>query len=468
MRRQSPTSLFIPLFQMVTDLVVMEGSFLLSYWLRFYSPLTHWFPVTRGFPGIMVYFWSSLVIILIWLNILRAHGLYGARRKVRYIDDLAGIVRSVSLGMLLVMAATFFYRGFSYSRLVFVLIWVTSIILLGLSRFFLLKLEMVFLRRGRGLLRTVIIGSSRWGRHIYQQVNGNPGRGLSVIGYVGKNDLLSDVLPCLGGHKEISRIATEKNVDVFVLAPEQQENSWLKNVLNDCIGLNVELYLVPGVLDIMTTRPSLVDLGGIPILKIKDVPMTGWSAVLKSLFDYSVAVVALLLLWPLFFVIALIISIDSRGGVFYRQKRVGINGREFDLVKFRSMREKAEVETGPVWAVKGDPRVTRIGRLLRRLSLDEFPQLINILKGDMSLVGPRPERPHFVDQFGSRVPKYMERLRVKSGMTGWAQVNGLRGNVPIADRTQYDVYYVENWSFLFDIKILIMTFWIVLTGRNSY
>jgi len=178
--------------------------------------------------------------------------------------------------------------------------------------------------------------------------------------------------------------------------------------------------------------------------------------------------VTLIIFSPLFLLIAIIIKLTSRGTVFYQQKRVGLDGYEFNLYKFRTMTTEAEEKTGPVWTKKDDARVTGVGKVLRRLSLDELPQFFQVLKGHMSLVGPRPERPFFVEKFKDQVPKYHERHRVKTGMTGWAQVNGLRGDVPIEERTKYDIYYVENWSLWLDIKIILMTLWTVVQGENSY
>ena len=468
MRRQPVLTVVVPLLQLVTDIAAAEGAFLLAYWLRFHSPLTHMFPVTKGFPGFPVYFLSSIAVIVIWLAVFNFYHLYGVRRNIRYISDLWAVVRAVTLGLLLVTAAAFFFRGFSYSRLVFVLIWITSILLIGTTRFILQKFEKALYRRGKGLLRSAVIGSSEWGRHVARQLSEHPENGLTVVGFLGENPSLDGSLLCLGDTKDVARIAEDERIDVFILAFEQRETDWLEMVLNETVGVNVEFYLIPGVLEMMTSRLRLLDLAGVPILKIKDLPMSAWNMVLKNIFDIFVSIIVLSLAWPLFLLIALAVRLDSKGSVFYRQERMGMDGQVFELIKFRTMYSDVESTTGPKWAVKGDPRVTRVGKILRRTSLDELPQLINIVRGDMSLVGPRPERPYFARQFRSRIPRYLERLRVKTGMTGWAQVNGLRGNVPIDERTRYDVYYVENWSFLLDAKILLMTIWIVLRGKNSY
>jgi exopolysaccharide biosynthesis polyprenyl glycosylphosphotransferase len=460
--------LLIPLLQVATDLAVVEISFLLSYWLRFYSPLTTMVPVLKGFPPFGVYLISSWFVMVVWVVIFRTLHMYGARRNASRVDELYRVVEGVSLGMLVVLSGTFFYRGFSYSRLVFVLIWATSIVLLGVSRVALIHYERHLHGRGRRLLNAAIVGSGKWGEHLFRNVDRRPGLGFQFVGHVGGNAFLRERLPSLGEFEDLARIAGGGQVWTFFLAPDDAELSKLSPLLNECSGLNVDFYLVPNLLEIMTSRVRVEDLEGIPVLKIKDVAMTGWSHIFKRAFDVGLSSIALLLLWPVFFVISLAILVDSRGTVFYRQERVGMDGREFRLLKFRTMSMDAERKTGPVWAVKGDTRVTGVGRVLRKTSLDETPQLWNVLRGDMSLVGPRPERQYFVEQFRASIPKYLERHRVKSGMTGWAQVHGLRGNAPIEERTRYDLYYVENWSLMLDIRVLLMTVWAVLKGENSY
>ena len=460
--------LLIPLLQVVTDLAVIEISFLLSYWLRFYSSLTATVPVLKGFPSFAVYLVSSWVVMLVWVVLFRALHMYGARRNASRVDELYHVAGGVSLGMLVVLTGAFFYRGFSYSRLVFVLIWATSIILLGVSRVALIHYERHLHRRGRRLLNAAIVGSSKWGEHLIRNVDRRPGLGFQFVGHVGSSAFLRERLPSLGEFEDLPRIVGAGQVWTFFLAPDDAEMPKLFPLLNECSGLNVDFYLVPNLLEIMTSRVRVEELEGIPVLKIKDVAMTGWSHIFKRAFDICLSSIALLLLWPVFIVISLAILMDSRGTVFYGQERVGMDGREFRLLKFRTMSMDAESKTGPVWAVKGDPRVTRVGRVLRKTSLDELPQLWNVLGGDMSLVGPRPERQYFVERFRARVPKYLERHRVKSGMTGWAQVHGLRGNAPIEERTRCDLYYVENWSLMLDIRILLMTVWAVLKGENSY
>jgi len=218
----------------------------------------------------------------------------------------------------------------------------------------------------------------------------------------------------------------------------------------------------------MTSLVQIKHIGGIPFLGIKSPALSTWNSIIKRTFDLLFASCILILTSPLYLIIVILIKIDSKGSVFYHQERIGLDGEVFRVIKFRSMRIDAEHTSGPVWSKKNDSRATRIGKFLRRLSLDELPQLINVIKGDMSVVGPRPERPHFVEQFKRQIPRYLERHRVRTGMTGWAQVNGLRGNASITERTKYDIYYIENWSLIFDLKIILKTIHTVLFGKDAY
>jgi exopolysaccharide biosynthesis polyprenyl glycosylphosphotransferase len=234
------------------------------------------------------------------------------------------------------------------------------------------------------------------------------------------------------------------------------------------IGKNVQLLLQSDVLGITPTRLRVHELFGLPLLGVKDIPMSNWGRIAKRALDVAFSGAVLLFFAPFAAIIAVLVRIESGKPIFYRQIRVGLEGEEFELYKFRTMRIDAETRSGPTWTKKNDPRVTRIGRLLRRFSIDEVPQFLNILKGDMSVVGPRPERPEFVSQFKNYVPKYLERHRLKTGLTGWAQVNGLRGEVPISERTKYDLYYIENWSLKLDIRIIFKTIRAVLFGKDAY
>ncbi len=460
--------LLIPFIQVVSDFFSIEAAFFVSWWLRFHSPLTSILPVTRGIPSLRIYIITSYFISLLWIFIMETRGMYGVRRNAGRADEFSAVFRSVTFGMLLVAAATFFFRQISYSRLVFVYIWGLSIVLISLMRFSIIRFERGRHGRGMGIIKAAVIGSSPLAEGIAAMVGKHPGLGLEIAGHIGPCPPLEGKKPFLGALDEIPGIMEKHDVRTVFLAITEEENRHLADIVSRCTGLHVEFFLVPDVERLVTSRMKVEQMGGIPLLKIKDRAITGWKSVFKRSFDILFSGLGILLLSPLLLVIGALVTISSKGGTFYRQQRVGMDGRVFDLIKFRSMGTDAESATGPVWTVRGDGRVTSVGRFLRRFSLDELPQLFNVFRGEMSLVGPRPERPHFVEEFKGRVPKYLERHRVRSGMTGWAQVNGLRGDVPIEERTKYDVYYVENWSFMLDIKIILVTVWTVIFGRNSY
>ncbi|HVN48283.1 MAG TPA: undecaprenyl-phosphate glucose phosphotransferase [Bacteroidota bacterium] len=462
---------YIPFITVIADAVAMETAFLFSYWLRFYSPLTLLIPVTYGLAPLRAYLESSVFVIPIWLWLFQQRGMYRPRRAVFFSDECFAIIRLVCIGMMLMMAATFFYREFSYSRVVFFYLAMSAIFFLLFERFWMMKFEQSWYAHGNDLKQIVIIGTNAVAQQMYRSISARPQLGYTILGYFsmdgGPSEEMQQV-PLLGSIQQTSKYLKEHHIDVVLITLTEAEHPLLPEFIRDCQGLNVEIMMVPDVLELMTSQVQIKHLNGIPFFSIKAPALTTWNAILKRSFDIVFAVCILLLISPLFLLTMLLIKLDSYGPIFYLQERVGLDGALFTVMKFRSMRVNAEQQTGPVWTKKNDPRTTRIGKLLRRFSIDELPQLLNVIKGDMSLVGPRPERPHFVEQFKHEIPKYLERHRVKTGMTGWAQVNGLRGNAPIAERTKYDVYYVENWSLVFDVQIILKTMRAVLFGSDAY
>jgi exopolysaccharide biosynthesis polyprenyl glycosylphosphotransferase len=272
----------------------------------------------------------------------------------------------------------------------------------------------------------------------------------------------------LGNVEDLADIVRRHHIDVvLVTLPLSQLEQWMP-MLELLADSQVRVHLVPDLHAMRASNLRVLNVEGLPLLEMRQVAITGIHRVFKRAFDIAVSAMALVALSPFLLLIAVLVFISSRGGVLYRQQRVGRDGHHFEMLKFRTMRPDAESDTGPVFARAGDPRRTRLGQWLRTFSLDELPQFFNVLKGDMSLVGPRPERPMFVDEFQGSIPRYLERHKVRSGITGWAQVNGLRGDTPLEERTRYDIYYVENWSLAFDIKILFLTLRSVVTHDNAY
>lgn len=264
--------------------------------------------------------------------------------------------------------------------------------------------------------------------------------------------------PRLGQLREIDRIVRAGEADVVIVASPHVSHEDYVKIFQRCEEHFVACKIAPDLFEMLLRDMEVENLEGIPLMHFKETPLQGWNFVLKRLFDMIAGTILLILTLPVFAVVAVLIKLESEGPVFYLQERMGLDGRVFRMLKFRSMRTDAEA-SGPVWSRDNDPRRTRVGRMIRTLNFDELPQLLNVIRGDMSLVGPRPERPIFIDEFRKHLPRYMARHRVRAGMTGWAQVNGLRGNTSITERLKFDLYYVENWSFWMDIKILLMTLW---------
>jgi exopolysaccharide biosynthesis polyprenyl glycosylphosphotransferase len=312
-----------------------------------------------------------------------------------------------------------------------------------------------------------VIGSGEVAALLAYRLGHHHALGYELVGAVSEESAPPpEGLRVLGRIDEVDRVARDEDIDLYLVALPLEAQHKLLDCLVRCEQVDVDFEFVPDLLQLMTRRARVTDLEGFPLISLKEFPLTGWNAVLKRTMDVALATVALPVLAPVFLAIAAAIRLDSPGPVFYRQSRMGRDGRVFPMLKFRSMRLDAESESGPVWTREDDPRRTRLGAWLRATSLDELPQIWNVFRGEMSLVGPRPERPYFVEQFTGRVPNYFDRHRVKSGMTGWAQVNGLRGDTPIEERTRYDLFYIENWSLFLDIRILFLTVRAVAAGRQ--
>lgn len=459
----------IPTLAVLFDVAAIELSFILSYWLRFNTTLFEFLPLTEGMPPLRSYILGSMFIIPVWLLLFQSRKMYGARRNIDLTDELANIVKVVTIGMLVVMSVAFFYRAFSYSRIVFGLLWVVAIATVFSGRFLLHQIEKTLYRRGRELRNAVIIGRNATAERIFSILHQHPLLGYRMVGYFADTPSPAlQELRYLGSFKEVPESLVNHDVELALISIDRDEHAELSEIVRECEGLSVEFMMVPDALELMTGGARMREIEGVPFITLKGVPMTTWGLILKRAFDLIVSGFLLLLASVPMLLTAIAIRLTSKGDVFYRQERVGLDGVRFAMLKFRSMRVDAEEDTGPVWASDHDRRRTRLGTLLRKTSIDELPQLFNVLKGDMSLVGPRPERPHFVNQFKTLIPKYLDRHRVKTGITGWAQVNGLRGNTSLEERVKYDLYYIENWSMWFDIKILFRTVRALFSVRHVH
>jgi Undecaprenyl-phosphate glucose phosphotransferase len=327
-------------------------------------------------------------------------------------------------------------------------------------------------RAGIGLKRVLIAGAGELGRLVADRILERRELGYHIVGFVddraGGDYLGHRGLPILGTLDEADEIASRERIDHLYMALPAEEHVRMLQLLEVVGREMIDVKVVPDLLQVIALKARLEDLDGIPIININDVPLQGFNSFIKRALDIAISFAALSVLALPFAIVSLLIRRSSPGPVFYRQERMGLDGKPFLIYKFRSMYEDAEAETGPVWAREDDPRCTPIGRLLRRTNIDEMPQLWNVLRGDMSLVGPRPERPYFVHQFKQRIPQYMLRHKVRAGLTGWAQVNGWRGNTSIEKRIEYDLYYIENWSVALDLKIMWLTLLKGFFHRHAY
>ncbi|MFH1837586.1 MAG: undecaprenyl-phosphate glucose phosphotransferase [Candidatus Omnitrophota bacterium] len=448
---------------MLGDIFAINLSFLFTYWLRFNSGL---FRVIFGIPNVSNYFKVFPILTVVFIFFMRSSKLYSAKARLSIIDEFFTIIKTVTLGVLFFMAATFLYREYSFSRGMLLISWAVLIIFVGSWRFFVNRIRFSFRRKTRNLL---IIGDGEMVKRLIQHIGTDPHWDYNVKGILRiRSDANEGVekMPVLGKLNDFCDVVDKQEIEEVILTEANIDRSEILNVILGCEKNMIEFRLVADLLGMVTSQVDMRTIDGIPLLGLKESPLTeGYNRFIKRAMDLFLSVMGLICLAPLFLIIAIFVRIGSSGPVFYLQKRIGEDGRRFAMLKFRTMIEKAEKGIGPVWTVEDDPRRTKVGEFLRKSNLDELPQLINVIKGEMSLVGPRPERPHFVGKFKEDIPRYMARHKIRSGMTGWAQVNGLRGNTSIEERTKYDLHYIENWSLAFDLKILFMS---IFALKNAY
>jgi Undecaprenyl-phosphate glucose phosphotransferase len=469
----------------LVDVAATACAWVAAFYLRFYG-LESVLPITKGIPDLTRYALLLPLIAVLWPVVLYFHGLYQVKRGRSRIDELFGIVFSVLIGSAFTLGATLYLRVYhfyqadvaplwEYSQAVFVVFIALDILALNGARWALRAWQERLWRAGYNVRNVLVAGAGELGRTVAETIMAHRELGYRVVGFI-DDDRGSGVgpggLPILGTLEQAMDVATAHKVDQLYAALPLEEHAKLLRLIK-CVGNEcIDIKVVPDLLQYATIKAALEDLDGIPIISLNEVSLRGWNSMVKRGMDIVLGVAILLgltFLVPLFPVVALLIKLrGGHGPVFFRQERVSVDGKAFQMYKFRSMHQDAEKETGPVFATSDDPRRTTVGAFLRKHNLDELPQLFNVVLGDMSLVGPRPERPPFVQQFKERIPQYMLRHRVKSGITGWAQVNGWRGNTSIEKRIEYDLYYIENWSLLLDVKILILTLFRGFGQKHAY
>jgi Undecaprenyl-phosphate glucose phosphotransferase len=457
-------------FYVVTDALLAVWAFLLAYGIRFESGLI---PVTKGYPPIGQYLNVLAFVAVLTPLAFHLQGVYRLRRGRSRVDDFFAVLVGSTLAVVLGVVATLYVNSYvvseeakargayEVSQLVWALFLGLTVVFTYASRAAVRELLERRWLAGVGLRRILIAGAGDLGRLVADRMIQHRELGYQVVGFVDDRATGDHIgyrgLPLLGTLAEVGEVAHRERVDHLYVALPLEEHSKLLDLMEVTSRECIDVRVVPDLLQFIALRARLEDLDGLPVININDVPLQGVHAWVKRALDIALSVVALVLLAVPFAIIAAIVKRTSPGPVFYRQERMGLDGKAFTVFKFRSMYDNAEETTGPVWARNDDHRATPVGRWLRHLDLDELPQFWNVLKGDMSIVGPRPERPFFVEQFKHRIPQYMLRHKVKSGITGWAQVNGWRGNTSLEKRIEYDLYYIENWSVTLDIKIMWLT-----------
>ncbi|MEZ7892469.1 MAG: sugar transferase [Candidatus Wallbacteria bacterium] len=433
----------------ILDAIFLNLATITTFYLRYRGNIPH--------VNYQAYMDISMFTTIIGIITIYFNNLYDNDRKNTYVDIFYGVTRSVLVGTIIMIAYIFYARSFAFPRTVIILSVAVNIFYLSFWRF----LEKLINKYDVTEKNVLIVGTSSEGLLIKNDIDMYSSKSYIVKGYV--DDSPENGIAVLGGLNEISRIIEDNEIDIVIISTEKLTLSKLIEFIFKCDERGVKVAILPNLYEIVIGRVDIKQIAGIPLLEVNFGGHDKFYAKLKVIIDYFLAVAGFIILMPVFITVAVLIKFDSKGPVVYTQVRVGRNGRNFNIYKFRTMVQNAEAETGPVISSNEDSRVTKIGRILRKLHIDEFPQLINVLKGEMSFVGPRPERPHFVERFCKRLPVYSKRFLVKPGITGLAQVHG-RYDSNFEHKLRYDLAYINNMNFLLDIKIIILTIYSSFLG----
>jgi Undecaprenyl-phosphate glucose phosphotransferase len=454
----------------VMDALITGASFILSYFIKFY--------ILENGPGpgvLPVTSYIELLILIVPAYILLYYkcNVYTPKRTARRRNEIYSIIQANTVGMgAIIIILYMIVKEINFSRSVMVIFYLLNILLASMSRVVLRKTLQSMRSRGYNLKHILLVGYSRAAEEYIKRIMDNPQWGYAVCG------ILDDHVPAgtlykgvkvLGTVGNLEYILPENKLDEIAITLSLRDYDMLEDIVGICEKSGVHTKFIPDYNSLIPTRPYTEDVMGLPVINIRYVPLTNTgNIVIKRTIDIIGSIVGIVITSPIMLITAILVKLSSSGPVIFKQERVGLHSKTFYMYKFRSMEQQAPAAEKQAWTVRDDPRVTGIGKFIRRTSIDELPQLFNILKGDMSLVGPRPERPLFVEKFKEEIPRYMIKHQVRPGLTGWAQVNGLRGDTSIRKRIEYDIYYIENWSLGFDIKIILMTFITGFINKNAY
>jgi len=450
------------------DAVVIGLVWLASFGLRFHAPIVQ---VTKGFPEFSTYATLTPLIVILWGLMLDTHGVYKPQRLLSDKSELVLLIKGHGAALLCLIALTYVFSEYRYSRGVMIYFGVLGALALVVDRICLRVAFRILRRRGLRTRNVLLVGEGRSVELLIGRMRRYPELGLQLRGILTAS--VSDVrqvggVPVIGDVGMIADILVRGDINQVLIALPRQDWPALDGILGRIQDHPVDIQIVPDLHEYVTIGCQVEDFDGIPIIALNESPLRGYRALAKRFTDVVFSLLALAVFSPVLAIVAIAVKLTSAGPVLYAQERMGLDGRTFRMYKFRSMRTDAESATGAVWARQGDDRRTPIGAFLRATSLDELPQLFNVLVGHMSLVGPRPERPVFVTKFRDEVTHYMQRHKVKAGITGWAQVNGWRGNTSLQERILCDLHYIRNWTYFLDIKILFLTLYKGFINKNAY
>ena len=460
-------------FHILLDAIVIYASFCLSYYIRFKCPfLKGVFPQSGYYRKLWQYQTLLAAIVPIYLMLYASFNLYKPKRFRDRYAEIANIFKANTVGIICVLMIIFFFRIEHVPRSLLLLFYVLSTALSLIERTIIRNILEKARQRGNNLKHIIIIGFSTAAEAYIDRVKANPQWGYKIHGIFDDNmgpDFNYKNIYCIGKLDDLEKFLANTNMDEVAITLSLKEYYKLGDIVSICEKSGVHTKFVPDYYKFITTNPVTEDLNGLPVVNIRNVPLTNTTnRVIKRLMDIIGSILCIIIFSPIMAVVAILVKRSSPGPILFVQERIGLHNNPFKMYKFRSMGVQSASKEKEGWTTQGDSRVTPVGKVIRSTSLDELPQLFNVLKGDMSLIGPRPERPQFVEKFREEIPRYMIKHQVRPGMTGWAQVNGYRGDTSIEGRIDHDLFYIENWTLGFDIKILFMTVYKGFINENAY
>lgn len=455
---------FLNRLQIIIDMAIIVISFLLSYYIRF--DILHGM-ISMSFVDFLVPIVGSLPMYFILYSFF---DLYSPKRTKSIYKEILSIINVNLTGALFLILALFVLKIVDFSRVVIFIFIFLNITLTILSRISLRFILRKFRKKGLNQKHCLIIGANDISSELIKKVNKNKHWGYNIVGIIDNHiEKEFKLYPILGTFNDLKRVLDKIHIDIVFIAIEASDFISIGKLIKDCEKSGVKTNIIPYYQKYVPAKPYMDDLDGITLVDTRYVPLDNvFLSIIKRLFDIIFSIFAITITSPIMIFSIIMIKLTSPGPIIYKQERVGLNRKNFYMYKFRSMKIQTEEEEKTKWTTKDDPRKTKWGSFMRKTSIDELPQFFNVLKGDMSIVGPRPERPYFVEKFKDEIPRYMIKHQVRPGITGWAQISGFRGDTSIEGRIEHDLYYIENWSFIFDIKIIILTIFKGIVSKNAY